>query len=455
MLLEEGEVLAGQLVLQGLGGGGHDRAAPGEDGRHQVGERLAGAGARLHRDVLALGDAEAHGVGHLALPEPGLAAARQLGHHPLEGDGDGIRHRIDATGAAVTVPPMPQPVARLETTPHTLPPLRHDSDLALEGVLVPGVEEVGVDAVDPAGGQLEARRVAGHGVVDLEDQLGDRHRVVVGTVAARRCGRRGRGGRRCRGARRPSSRGTRSARRAGRCAGTSAAPATRIGDAPQCHAATAGACGPAVAVSPGDHHRARPGRAHQRLGVHSGTRAVVGDRAGRASPAHRPGAAPAPSRPRCRACSGSVVSPPRSAASGAVGVGGGVAEEVVEVGPTGGARVDDRVVRSRVAPPALHLELRDAALRARGPSGSTAGASSLGPVERDHAAHHRRGGDATTRMSRATGERRGGHSVGAGRQGDGVDVDREGHVGGGLRRGRVGVGHVRLVRQAPGSAPSW
>ena len=50
--------------------------------------------ARCLRSAIA----EAHGVGHLALPEPGLAAARQLGHHPLQGDGDSIRHRIDATG---------------------------------------------------------------------------------------------------------------------------------------------------------------------------------------------------------------------------------------------------------------------------------------------------------------------------------------------------------------------
>ena len=51
VLGEEGQVLAGQLVLERLGGGGHDRLAPGEDGGHQVGQRLARAGARLDDEV--------------------------------------------------------------------------------------------------------------------------------------------------------------------------------------------------------------------------------------------------------------------------------------------------------------------------------------------------------------------------------------------------------------------
>ena len=98
VLGEEGQVLAGQLVLQGLGGGGHHRAPAREDRRHQVGERLACAGAGLHGHVLALRDPEPHGLGHGALAEPGLAAARQLGHHPIEGGGHGVGHRRDATG---------------------------------------------------------------------------------------------------------------------------------------------------------------------------------------------------------------------------------------------------------------------------------------------------------------------------------------------------------------------
>ena len=69
--LEERQVLAGQLVLQRLGGGGHDGGALREDRRHEVGERLARAGAGLHGDVLALGDPEAHGLGHLPLARRG------------------------------------------------------------------------------------------------------------------------------------------------------------------------------------------------------------------------------------------------------------------------------------------------------------------------------------------------------------------------------------------------
>ena len=95
---QEGEVLARQLVLERLGGGGDDGVATRQDGRHEVGERLARAGAGLHRHMLAFGDALADGGGHLLLPLAHLTAAGQLGHHPLESGGDGVRHPGDAIG---------------------------------------------------------------------------------------------------------------------------------------------------------------------------------------------------------------------------------------------------------------------------------------------------------------------------------------------------------------------
>ena len=161
MLLEEREVLAGQLVLQGLGGGGHDRGALRQDRRHQVGERLAGAGAGLHGDVLALGDPEAHGVGHLALPARASPPPGQLADHPLQRIEHGIRHRTS------TLPAGCDAAARWRSAggavgddaAHVLPVEAH-AHLALEGVLVPGVEEVGVHAVHATGGQLEPGRVA-------------------------------------------------------------------------------------------------------------------------------------------------------------------------------------------------------------------------------------------------------------------------------------------------------
>ena len=50
---EEGEVVGGQLVLEGLGCGGHDRRPAREDGGHEVGEGLAGAGRGLDHQLTA------------------------------------------------------------------------------------------------------------------------------------------------------------------------------------------------------------------------------------------------------------------------------------------------------------------------------------------------------------------------------------------------------------------
>ena len=82
------EVLLAQLVLEGLGGRGHDDLATREHGRHHVGQRLAGAGAGLDHQVPPAVDGPAHGLGHLELARPLLPAAGQGGGDPGQGGGD-------------------------------------------------------------------------------------------------------------------------------------------------------------------------------------------------------------------------------------------------------------------------------------------------------------------------------------------------------------------------------
>ena len=89
MLGEEGKVVVGQLVLEGLGGGGDDGAPTGEEGRHEVGERLAGARTGLDGEVFGSPDAcddLGHRPGHGLLAGTPLAAVRQVGGDLLEGD---------------------------------------------------------------------------------------------------------------------------------------------------------------------------------------------------------------------------------------------------------------------------------------------------------------------------------------------------------------------------------
>jgi hypothetical protein len=69
-------------VLQGEGGGGHHDGPRVQKGRDQVRQRLAGAGAGLDQQVLAVGQRRLHGVGHGHLTRPFLAAQRR--HRPVQ-----------------------------------------------------------------------------------------------------------------------------------------------------------------------------------------------------------------------------------------------------------------------------------------------------------------------------------------------------------------------------------
>ena len=72
VLLEERDVLEEELLLQVLGAGGDDDALAGEQRRHQVGERLAGARAGLDDQVALVGERGFDGLGHLHLARRGI-----------------------------------------------------------------------------------------------------------------------------------------------------------------------------------------------------------------------------------------------------------------------------------------------------------------------------------------------------------------------------------------------
>ena len=82
VLLEERDVLEEKLLLEGFGPGGDDDALAGEQGRHQVGERLAGTGARLDDQVALIGEGGFHGLGHLHLAGPELVIGMPFGQRP-------------------------------------------------------------------------------------------------------------------------------------------------------------------------------------------------------------------------------------------------------------------------------------------------------------------------------------------------------------------------------------
>lgn len=102
LVSQEWQVLAAQLVLEGLGGGGHDHPLTGEDGRNQVGQRLTGASAGLDHQVPAGGNGPGYRLGHDPLAFPGLASARQGPYHSPEGLGCRLTshsRRLDGRGS--------------------------------------------------------------------------------------------------------------------------------------------------------------------------------------------------------------------------------------------------------------------------------------------------------------------------------------------------------------------
>ena len=95
------QVAVDELLLQGEGRCCHDDCLVLGHGmqccRHQVAERLSGAGARLDDDVAVTGDRRAYGVRHRVLALAPLAS--ELGHHRLEGGID-LGWRLSHRGPA-------------------------------------------------------------------------------------------------------------------------------------------------------------------------------------------------------------------------------------------------------------------------------------------------------------------------------------------------------------------
>ena len=71
--------MAPELILQGLGGGADDRATPGPQYRHEIGQRLAGAGVGFNDAASALGHDVVHELGHLNLAVARLVAGQVFG----------------------------------------------------------------------------------------------------------------------------------------------------------------------------------------------------------------------------------------------------------------------------------------------------------------------------------------------------------------------------------------
>ena len=104
---QERDVLPHQLLLEADGVGGDDHPPPGlpsprrgriEDRRHQVGETLAHARARLDDQVLLRADRLGHRFGHRQLLGPMLVAFHAGGDPPLRAqDFAGREHRRDYT----------------------------------------------------------------------------------------------------------------------------------------------------------------------------------------------------------------------------------------------------------------------------------------------------------------------------------------------------------------------
>ncbi len=85
MLLQERNVFVEELLLQVLGSGGDHHAFAGEQGRDQIGERFAGAGARVDQQMLFLGQRGLDGFGHLELSGTKLVARVPSRKHSVPG----------------------------------------------------------------------------------------------------------------------------------------------------------------------------------------------------------------------------------------------------------------------------------------------------------------------------------------------------------------------------------
>ena len=78
-----------QLVLQRLGGRGHQRPLATQQDRHQIGVGLARARACLHHQLAAILHRAADRHGHVGLTLPRLKTRHGLRQHPVAGQGFG------------------------------------------------------------------------------------------------------------------------------------------------------------------------------------------------------------------------------------------------------------------------------------------------------------------------------------------------------------------------------
>ena len=81
---KQGKILVHELVLEGLGGGGHDSLLPARCQRRQVGHRLAGAGAGRHHQMPVLVQGGRDRLAHLELAGPALTATRHRRDDPMK-----------------------------------------------------------------------------------------------------------------------------------------------------------------------------------------------------------------------------------------------------------------------------------------------------------------------------------------------------------------------------------
>ena len=86
VLLKERDVLEEELLLEVLGPGGNDDALAREDGRHEIGQRLPGAGSGFDNQVLAIGQRGFDRFSHLELAGPVLVIRVPLGKRAIAGE---------------------------------------------------------------------------------------------------------------------------------------------------------------------------------------------------------------------------------------------------------------------------------------------------------------------------------------------------------------------------------